>query len=205
VQPDFWVSNCHKWLFSKRGSAVLYASKRNQHLIKTSIPTPVTYHSLHDDDYKGPQDFVKLFEWTGTIDYVPQLSIDAALDFREWLGGEHKINAYTHALALAGGKHLAERLGTSVMDPDGEFTLNMVNVELPMPGDIEANTEVYEIFYEILLLKWQTSGAAYRHNGKWWVRCSVQIWNEISDFDVLANALKDACEKVKEFVAQQNN
>lgn len=48
-----------------------------------------------------------------------------------------------------------------------------------MPGDIEANTEVYEIFYEILLLKWQTSGAAYRHNGKWWVRCSVQIWNEV--------------------------
>lgn len=59
--------------------------------------------------------------------------VHAALDFREWLGGEHKINAYTHALALAGGKHLAERLGTSVMDPDGEFTLNMVCGEPLIP------------------------------------------------------------------------
>ncbi|KAF8558146.1 PLP-dependent transferase [Imleria badia] len=205
AQPDFWVSNCHKWLFSKRGSAVLYVPKRNQHLIKSTIPTPYNYQSPLDDDYKGPQDFFRLFEWTGTIDYVPQLSIGAAIDFREWLGGEYKINDYTHALAIAGGKHLAERLGTSVMDPDGEFTLNMVNVELPIPGEIESSDEVHQIFIDILLLQWQTYGATYRHNGKWWIRCSAQIWNEISDFDVLADALKDACAKVKEFIAQQNN
>ncbi|KAH0833199.1 pyridoxal phosphate-dependent transferase [Lanmaoa asiatica] len=195
AQPDFWVSNCHKWLFSKRGSAALYVPKRNQHFIKSSIPTPVTYNSPHDDDYKGPQDFAKLFEWTGTIDYVPLLSISAAIDFREWLGGEHKINEYTHALAITGGKHLAERLGTSIMDPDGNLTLNMVNVELPVSGEIASSDEVHQIFVDVLLLQWQTYAAAYKHNGKWWVRCSVQIWNEISDFDVIANALKDACAK----------
>lgn len=49
-----------------------------------------------------------------------------ALKFRAWLGGEHKINEYCHDLALRGGKRLAEILGTEVMDPNGEFTLNMV-------------------------------------------------------------------------------
>jgi hypothetical protein len=49
-----------------------------------------------------------------------------ALDFRQWLGGEHKINEYTHNLAIAGGKRLADLLGTSVMDPEGDLTLNMV-------------------------------------------------------------------------------
>jgi len=198
ARPDFWVSNCHKWLFSKRSSAVLYVPKRNQHLIKTPIPTPGTYNSPHDAEYRGPQDFAKLFEWTGTIDYVPQLSISAAIDFREWLGGEHKINEYTHALAIAGGKHLAELLGTSVMDPDGELTLNMVNVELPIPGEIKWSAEIKQLFIDTVVLQWQTSAATFYHNGKWWVRCSVQIWNEISDFDVIANALKDASAKVKE-------
>ena len=49
-----------------------------------------------------------------------------ALRFREWLGGEDKINSYCHDLAVAGGKRLAEVLGTQVLDPDGSLTLNMV-------------------------------------------------------------------------------
>lgn len=53
-----------------------------------------------------------------------------ALDFRNWLGGEHKINEYCHGLALKGGKRLAEIFGTRVMDPEGDLTLNMV---LPLP------------------------------------------------------------------------
>jgi hypothetical protein len=64
---------------------------------------------------------------TGTIDFVPYLSVRAALEFREWLGGEDKINAYCHSLALTGGKHLAEVLGTTVMDEDGDMTANMVH------------------------------------------------------------------------------
>lgn len=200
AKPDFWVSNCHKWLFAKRGCAVLYVPRRNQHVIKSPIPTPHNYRSSEDEYYNGPQKFVKLFEWTGTIDYVPLLSINAALDFRQWLGGEHKINEYTHNLAIAGGKHLASLLGTSVMDR--ELTLNMVNVELPIPGDIKYSDEVNSLLMNTLLVEWNAYAAHYYHNGKWWTRCSAQVWNEISDFEVLADALKDACEKVVKFAKQ---
>jgi len=84
----------------------------------------------------------------GTIDWAPYLTVAdglvsslffdplllyflstsflLALEFRKWLGGEHKINAYCHNLAIEGGKRLAEMWGTRLMDPTGEFTLNMV-------------------------------------------------------------------------------
>ena len=43
------------------------------------------------------------------------------------MGGEEKINEYCHSLAIKGGQALAKVLGTSVMDPDGELTVNMVS------------------------------------------------------------------------------
>ena len=57
------------------------------------------------------------------------MTITPALRFRKWLGGEEKINTYCHDLALKGGKRLAEVLGTHVMDPTGELTLNLVRFE----------------------------------------------------------------------------
>ena len=56
----------------------------------------------------------------------------AALDFRDWLGGEVKINEYCRDLAIRGGKRLAEILGTEEMDktPNRELTLNMVQNNL---------------------------------------------------------------------------
>lgn len=60
---------------------------------------------------------------------IQKLTTDfSALDFRQWLGGEEKINKYCHALALAGGKRMAEILGTEVMHgkDEEELTLNMV-------------------------------------------------------------------------------
>ncbi|KAG6373351.1 pyridoxal phosphate-dependent transferase [Boletus reticuloceps] len=216
AQPDFWVSVCPPALLVgcrnetsvpkelsqmalfKEGKCYSLCSEEKPASYQVVHPHPGHLSLSHDSDFQGPQDFVKLFEWTGTVDYVPHLSIGAAIDFREWLGGEHKINAYIHALAIAGGKHLAERLGTDVMDPDGQCGT-------ALSGDVESTDEVLQIFIDTLILQWQTFAMAFKHNGKWWVRCSAQIWNEISDFDVIANALKDACSKVEEHVAQRNN
>lgn len=67
----------------------------------------------------------------GTVIFSEQVSLlfmrSQALKFREWLGGEEKINEYCHDLAIKGGQRLAELLGTDLMDPTGEQTLNMVS------------------------------------------------------------------------------
>lgn len=61
--------------------------------------------------------------------------VDIALDFREWLGGEVRINAYCRDLAIRGGEKLAEILGTEYLDGtlNHELTSNMVRNHLRQP------------------------------------------------------------------------
>ncbi|KAG8956083.1 hypothetical protein FRC03_010973, partial [Tulasnella sp. 419] len=194
-QPDFWVSNGHKWLMSKRGSAVLYVPRRNQHLIRSSFPTPWSYVSPPNQ-----VPFPELFEWTGTLDLVPFLSINAALDFRESIGGEKKIRDYCNDLAFKGGKRMAEILGTSLMDESGEMTGHMTNVLLPLPVQPEASTkENQDLWLQMtntLMEDYDCVSAIYMHDKKWWTRASAQIWTELSDFEYLATSLKELCEKL---------
>ncbi|KLO08806.1 PLP-dependent transferase [Schizopora paradoxa] len=197
TDPDFWVSNCHKWLYAKRGCAVLYVPKRNQHFIKSSIPTSWSYVSPSDPSgHSEAPNFIEQFNENGTADFAPFLSVIAALEFRDWLGGEDKINSYCHRLALAGGRKLAELLGTSVMDQDGEFTANMANVKLPM-DDIPVSAATDSKIMRALFIDWNCYAAHFHHNGSWWVRCSAQIYNEISDFEYLGRALMRICEEIR--------
>jgi len=195
ADPDFWISNCHKWLYAKRTCAILYVPKRNQHLIRSTFPT--AYNYVSPDGSPGESYFTEMFGWTGSTDFTHFLSVQPALDFREWLGGEKKINDYCHSLALSGGKLLSDFLGTPLLDPTGELTLNMVNVELPLSPSIPENANTLRFLLRSLIEGWQVSAAVFRHNGRWWVRASAQVWNEISDFDYLARALKDSCEKLE--------
>ncbi|KAG5353596.1 hypothetical protein C0989_005117 [Termitomyces sp. Mn162] len=195
AQPDFWISNCHKWLSAKRSVAVLYVPRRNQHIVKSSIPTSYSYVSPAD---RKNANFAIQWEWNGTIDYTPFLSIAPALDFRNWLGGEHKINEYCHDLALKGGKRLAEILGTRVMDPEGDLTLNMVNVELPFPRSVKPTQEIDHKFKEKLLRKHKAYSAHFYHNGCWWTRCSAQIWNELGDFEKIGKVWLSVCTETLE-------
>ncbi|PPQ95574.1 hypothetical protein CVT26_008602 [Gymnopilus dilepis] len=196
ASPDFWVSNCHKWLSSKRSCAILYVPERNQHIIKASIPTSAYYVSPKDRPEPNTS-FIEQFEWNGTIDWAPLLTIPDALEFREWMGGEEKINAYCHDLAIEGGKRLAEVLGTRVMDPEGDLTLNMVNVALPLPGSIHMTAALNRAFIDKMLDR-NAYGAHFYHNGGWWTRCSAQVWNEVEDFEKLGQVYLEVCAALQE-------
>ncbi|KAF4571630.1 hypothetical protein EYR36_008972 [Pleurotus pulmonarius] len=202
AQPDFWVSNCHKWLFAKRGSTVLYVPKRNQHIIKSALVISWDYPSPKESAPAAyDTGFVLQHEWPGAIDFSPYLSVCAAIDFREEIGGEQAINEYCHNLALEGGRRLASVLGGRVLDesPSAELTLNMVNVQLPLPPtpSKELQGEIEGFLEHELLYKYNVSSVHFCHGGSWWVRCSAQIWNEVSDFEYLGSALNKACQEAR--------
>ncbi|KAI1797221.1 PLP-dependent transferase [Ganoderma leucocontextum] len=208
AKPDFWVSNAHKWLYAKRGCAILYTPRRNQHIIKSSIPTSHQYISPKNPQFeiKGTN-YVGQHEWTGTQDWAPFITVPEAIAFREWLGGEKAIYDYCHQLAVDGAKRLAEVLGgTRVLDEHGELTATMSNVQLPLPTKDEKTINL-DIYREVdaylkdkLLFKRKVYAAHFYHNGAWWVRCSAQVYNEISDFERLGEALNEVCKDIKDTI-----
>ncbi|KAG8879631.1 hypothetical protein FRB98_005595, partial [Tulasnella sp. 332] len=71
------------------------------------------------------------------------------------------------------------------------------NVRLPLPTmEQETLAGVVEDSEEImseLMHGYNAFVAVFVHGGSWWIRASAQIWNELSDFEYVAKALKAIC------------
>ena len=218
LDPDFFVSNCHKWLFVPRGCAVFYVPERNQVLIRSTLPTSHGFvprsggavglpNPLGGEPDKSA--FVQNFEFVGTIDNTNYLVVPEALKWREYVcGGEKAIIEYNTKLAQQGGQLAAKILGTEVMD-NSTNTLSdccLVNVRLPLTA---SSTEVpgvntVELRHAMMAVKWiqkrlvedyQTFIAVYFFQNQWWARLSGQVYLEISDFEWAAQRLKGLCER----------
>ncbi|ORY56810.1 pyridoxal phosphate-dependent transferase [Leucosporidium creatinivorum] len=205
-QPDFWVSNCHKWLLAHRSCAVLYIAKEHQHLIH-AVPTGHYYRKREGPSPNGEPAWVPEFEWNGTIDFSPFLATAAALDFRrDVLGGEDRINAYCHKLAIDGGELTAKVLGTETMrnkEGEGELVAHMINVRLPIdvpPSSFSADekTKLVEFFFSTQALEHKTTVPIWVHRDLWWTRLSAQVYNDLADFEYVAEVLKSVCKRVNE-------
>jgi hercynylcysteine S-oxide lyase len=78
-----------------------------------------------------------------------------------------------------------------------------VNVRLPIPPQIKYSWAIDQTLREQLLNGWNTYVAHFPHNGKIWVRCSAQVWSEVSDFEHAGKALKAVCEQIVEAHGKQ--
>ncbi|KAI0442912.1 pyridoxal phosphate-dependent transferase [Xylaria telfairii] len=204
LDPDFFVSNCHKWLFVPRGCAVFYVPLRNQHMIATSIPTSHGYVPKFGTRFNplppsSKSAFVNNFEFVGTVDSSPFVCVKEAMSWREQvLGGEAKIMEYTQTLAQEGGKAVARILGTQVLD-NKSGTMSrcaMTNVALPLDvGLASINTQNW--MFTTMVKEYKTFIALIIHAGKLWARLSAQVYLEMEDFEWAGHMLLELCERVK--------
>ncbi|TRM67885.1 pyridoxal phosphate-dependent transferase [Schizophyllum amplum] len=195
IDADFFVANCSKWFYAKRGSALMQIPFRHQEMMQPLIPAMVNDgpgHQIH------PNKFVTQFYWNGLADWLAYMSIVPALNFRRQIGGDEKINTYCHALAVKGGLRVAEILGTEVLDSpkgDGELVANMANVRLPIDTSIPG-PKVFQLFHTETLGTYRTYAVPYMFNGSWWVRACAQVYAEMADFERLGHVLVEVCRKI---------
>ncbi|KAE8137458.1 pyridoxal phosphate-dependent transferase [Aspergillus pseudotamarii] len=214
LDPDFFVSNLHKWLFVPRGCAVLYVPPRNQALIRTTFPTSWGFtprSTICRCQFQQSSDqsaFERLFESVGTMDYSPFLCVAEALRFRKQIGGENAIMLYNSQLAREGGRIMAQILGTDVLD-NAESTLtrglSMVNVQLPLHLKRLPGKETVDWICRTLVSEYHTFTPVFIHGHKIWTRVSAQVYLELDDFVFLGHIFKDICDRVKGGVVGGNS
>ncbi|KAF2161163.1 hypothetical protein M409DRAFT_69998 [Zasmidium cellare ATCC 36951] len=211
LDPDFFVSNCHKWLHVPRGCAVLYVPVRNQHLMRSTLPTSHGFVPREGTALVSPlpptskSEFVNNFEFVGTVDNSPYLCLPAALAWRSKvvygdLRGEEAIMRYGEDLALRGGDLVAAALGTEVMQ-NAEGTLrgcHFANVRLPVRVQSEAAemVKIAQWISQTLVDEYDTFMAILVHGSKLWVRLSAQVYLTEEDFVWAGRALREVCERV---------
>lgn len=173
---DFYVGNLHKWLFSARGAAFLYAAPAQQALLE---PLIVSW------GWGNPEPRITAFvdeqQHQGTRDFSAFLSVTAALEFfhaHNWPA----IRAECHALASYFRQAMAEWTGLPPLTPDSpDWFGQMVSAPLP-PCDLADLQRYLEAERLIIpLVEWQNRP---------FIRISVQGYNTRAEVDSLLGALR---------------
>ncbi|KAG6156896.1 hypothetical protein E4U11_005436 [Claviceps purpurea] len=226
ADPDFFVSNCHKWLLVPRGCAMLYTPARTQCLLRTALATSHGYVPLSAAPAPpgSKSRYVANFEFVGTRDNGPYLCVADAIAWRERVcGGEENILRYLWALNKKGIRIVARALGTTHLDNETETLTNcaMGNVALPMRVDNEdastaldaapsaaiAAPDVVVARENVALVdKWmrerlfddyKTFMTLFVMQDRYWVRLSAQIYLDEQDYEAAGDILKTLCERIR--------
>ena len=221
VGPDFFTSNCYKWLYTPRGSAIFHVAKRNQHMIRSTLPTSHGFIALPNGSKECPMKavestrFVDMFPFTGTQELSPVACVPKALEFRKKVcGGEDKIMEYCPKLAQSGGQRMADILGTRTMKSHNDTTLQeccFAMVQLPLRFEIAGSTDspskkafqvndwpaISKFIMERAEKEHDTFLPVKYHAGSMWARISAQIYLDVNDFVFAGNVLKQLCDKVQ--------
>lgn len=172
---DWYTGNCHKWLCAPKGCAFLWTSEARQ----PEIHPTVISHGFG-------QGYLQEFDWTGTRDPSAFLSVGAALDFHQQLGGA-SLRQRNIDLAAEAASLVARRLNTETIDSDCNGAMRLVR--LPVSGD----TAVAPL--RARLIAKGTDAPVHAIGGGLWLRLSAFAYNELEDYarlaDIVAGVLRE--------------
>jgi len=189
IGAPFYTANLHKWCCAPKGAAFLYVRRDRQADV---VPTAVS-HGWDAPD-RGRSRFHLMFDWPGTCDPTAWLASPRAIEFMEGLtpNGWEGVRAHNHDLIVRGRRLLCEALG--VEEPAPASMLGSI-ASVPLP-DGEPGTPTTPFFpdplqhallerhgIEVPVIHWPEAP-------KRLLRISAQVYNEMSEYERLAEALR---------------
>ncbi len=193
IGAAWWTGNGHKWLCAPKGAAVLHARAD----VRDQLRPLVVSHGFNDERAERPP-YRRLFDWTGTVDYSPYLSLSAAIRF---VGALHPdgwpgLMADNAALARQGRDRICAALGVAPPAPDSMLG---AMAAIPLPGlapTHEAARRLQRQLFdeeriEVPIIPFPVPAALAAGAGPTaaLVRISAQRYNEADEYAALASAL----------------
>ena len=182
---DYTTGNLHKWICGPKTSGFLHVRRELQDEVR-----PCVISHAANTERPNRSRFLAEFDWTGTFDPTALLSVPKAIDFLETVlpeGGLSAVMRANHGLVIAGRDLVAESLDVEPPAPN-EMLGSLAALELPAgpPPETGRTDELQQRLFrdhriEVPIFHWQ---------GRRLIRLSAQVYNDLSDYEALASALR---------------
>lgn len=182
---DFYTSNNHKWLFSPKGSAFLYVSNKYVHEIH-----PLSISLFYELNFR------RRFEWQGTKDLSAYIATADAIDFYNAMGGSEVLQ-YNSNLNVEAKKLILSNVDTYSNSNNLNTVMSTFFLSDKMTIHHDLSMQLRKCFIDI----YKIEIPFMIFDDKVWFRIACQIFNELNDYKILANAINDfKSSAIKQFV-----
>jgi isopenicillin-N epimerase len=175
IGADIYVANLHKWAMAPRSSAFMVAAPEHHEWLH---PTVISWGF--------GTGFTQEFDWVGTRDPSPWLTAPAGISFLQAQGGQ-RLMQRNHDLAWWAARHLTDVWGTPLAI-DELMVASMVSVMTP--ERIGSTKPDAVALRDRLLFDHNIEIQAHARAGRVWVRLCAQAYNDESDIEKLAAAIR---------------
>src|SRR5438094_3898538 len=186
----YYAGNCHKWLCAPKGAGFLHLRRDRRDRVR-----PVVISHGANSPRTDRSRLLLEFDWTGSHDPTPSLSVPEAIRFLNGLlpGGWPELMARNRALALEARRILCDALDAMPPAPE-EMVGALAAVPLPDGADAPLRSPLYvDPLQDVLLERYgiEVPIVPWPAPPKRLVRVSCQAYNAREDYERLARALRE--------------
>jgi isopenicillin-N epimerase len=196
---SFYTANCHKWICSPKGSALLHVREDRQKDFR-----PLALSNNAEKPRPGRKQLLTEFDFVGTSDATAWMSIGAAVEAMAAMaqGGWPEVMQRNRALTLRAREHLCRTLGTGPPAPESMIgsiaTMWLPEHDEPRRARLAARPSKYHDALQDALLErhriqvpiWSIPGKTRRL-----FRISAQLYNSMEQYEYLASSLAEEVER----------